>query len=97
MVRQEDILLAKGANGGKSSDGFGEPSEDRGSGDCVQPFELTRGVKVIPATPGSARLNPADLSYIRHDATVEPSQGWDDDEENGEDDTDNHNNPNASR
>jgi hypothetical protein len=58
MVRQEDILLTKGANSGKTGDGFRKPSEDWGSGDRIQPLEFTRGVEVIPATSGSASVEP---------------------------------------
>jgi hypothetical protein len=35
--------------------------------------------------------------YACHDATIEPSQMWHDNEEDREDDTNDHNDPNASR
>lgn len=97
MIRQEDILLAKGANSRKASDGFREPSEDWGFGDRIQPFEFTRSLEVIPAALMSASAENREFSYIRRDTTVEPSQRWYDDKEDGENDANDHNDPNASR
>ena len=46
---------------------------------------------------GQLGFDDTNLAYIRHDAAVEPSQGWDNEEEDGENDTNDHNDPRASR
>jgi len=97
VIRQEDILLAEGANSRKARDGFREPSENWGFGDRIQPLEFTRSLEVIPAATVSASAEDREFSYIRHDTTIEPSQRWYDDKEDRENDPNDHNDPNGSR
>ena len=97
MIRQEDFLLTESTDCGEASDGFREPGKDRGSRNRFQPFEFTGGVEIIPSSPRLARIDSHHLPYIHHGAKIEPSQRWYDNEEDGENETNNHEDSNASR